>query len=260
MISWQEIITRLLFASILGSATAIDKKWYRTKQFMQSATLISLGAAMFALLINSTSRTQFSADLIIGISIVCLGVSWQQQIDGQGIGMDTIVKLWFAGAVGSMVGYGFFVPAYLGILIVILNNLLFTTPAKKFVSEVESDRDLESEPAPEQLAAVARKHCYRCNIHCLVEDEAEVLASLIQLSNEQNLTPTKIRSKNLSDRGSTPEIEIQVDFVTNSIGSTLPLQQVMMSLKRKLNIISASWIDLPPEQGDKNSQMAPKSD
>ena len=251
MIGWQEIIVRLLFAFILGSATAIDRKWYRTKQFIQSVTLMSMGAAMFALLISSTSEPQFSADLIIGISIVCLGVSWRQQNGRKDVDIDTVMKLWFAGAVGSIVGYGLFVPAYLGTLIVILTNLLLATPEKTLASEIESElnRDLELGSKLERIGKVAAwEHYYRCNIRCLAEDEAELLALLIKLSNEQNLMPTKISSKNLIGKSFAPEIEIQIDFICDRVCSKLPIQQVMMSLKAKLPIISATWIDLSSEQ------------
>ena len=264
MISWQEIAVRLLFAFILGSATAIDKKWYQTKQSIQSTTLMALGAAMFSLLVSSTSEARFSADLIIAIGIVCAGVSFQQQVNVQSLSIEAVMRLWFAGAVGSMVGFGFFVPAYFGILIVILTNLLFSTSEKRFTSNLkqvlernlESDSELESDPEleSEEKTATPRESYYRCKIQCGAVDEAEVLALLIQLSNDRKLMPTKISSRNLTHNDSDSEIEIQVDFVSRDTTDTLQLQQVVMSLKSKLAIVSASWVCLPSESLSKNDE------
>lgn len=266
MISWQEIAVRLLFAFVLGSATAINRKWYQTKQFIQSSTLMALGATMFSLLISFTSETRFSADLadlIVGISIICVGVSFQKPADIESTSRNRVMRLWFAGAVGSMVGFGFFVPAYLGILIAIMTNLLFSIPEKRFTPEVEQEfkHNLESDIKlakleQEDKAVTPQENFYRCKIECWAVDEAEVLALLIQLSNEQKLTPTKIGSRNLVDDNFHPKIEIQIDFISNSITTTLQLQQVILSLKSKLKIVSASWIDLSPELISKNNEAA----
>lgn len=84
-IGWQEIAVRLIFACILGGATAIARKWYLTKQFTQSNALMALGAAIFSILVNST-LDEFSSQPIIGVSIVCVGISFLKRannyIDG----------------------------------------------------------------------------------------------------------------------------------------------------------------------------------
>lgn len=254
MISWQEIVVRLLFAFILGSATAIDKKWYQTKQFIQSTTLMAMGAGMFSLLISLTIEAKFSSNLIIAISIICIGVSFQKQAYVQSVSIDTVMRLWFAGAVGSMVGFGFFVPAYVGILLAILTNLLFPGSEKRFTADVEPElsEDLESEIESEQTAVIItpQTNSYRCYIECLAVDEAEILALLIQSSKEQELTPTKISSNLAGDR-SNSELEIQIDFVSEVSTTTLELQKIVTKLKSNLEIISASWIDTSVSRTDR---------
>ena len=263
MISWQEIVIRLLFAFILGSAVAVGKKWYQTKQLIQATTLMAMGAGIFSLLIGLTSETKFSSDLIIAISILCLGMSFLKPTYVQSMSIDAVTRLWFAGAVGSMVGSGFFVPAYIGILFVVLTNLLFPAPEKRFTPDIESELNNDSKPEtePEQTATtIFQPDYYRCQIECLAADEAEVLALLIQLSKEQELTPTKISSRNLVNNNSSSELEIQVDFIAERNISTLQLQQVVMGLKSKLEIISASWVHLSPESIHENNQAVSKSD
>lgn len=258
IISWQEIGVRLLFASTLGSATAICKKWYQTKQFIQSNIHMALGTAMFSIFSNLTSENRFSPQLVLGISIICVGVSLQQQVYYQRININTVTRLWCAGAVGYMVGFGFFVPAYIGILIIIFANLLFQTSEIDSISNTdrELNSDLESKAllTPKAEPVVEREIYYRCQVHCLAVDEAGVLALLVQLGKERNLTLTGIHSKNLTNN-TLSEIEIQVNFVSNSNSSQLQLQKVLMILKSKFEVSSASWINLSSEFSRKNDEI-----
>lgn len=258
---WQEIAVRLLFAFILGSATAIAKKWYQTRQCIQSNTLMALGAAMFSILAGSTSGTRFSSQLIIGISILCVGIGFGRQADIQ-TSSDRIMRLWCAGVVGSMVGFGLFVPSYIGILIVILTNLLFSVPETGFTPYIE--QELNSNPKPKtqfsQTNSNSQEIRYRCQVNCLATDEAEVLALLVQLGREQNLTPTGIHSRNLVEDNLYSEIEIQLDFVSDNDRNLLQLQEVLMSLKSKLAVSSVSWLDLSPESSNRNDEVFLEND
>lgn len=257
IISWQEIGVRLLFASALGSATAICKRWYQTKQFIQSNTHMALGTAMFTIFSSLTSENNFSFQLILGISIICVGVSLQQQVYYQKININTVTRLWCAGAVGSMVGIGFFVPSYIGIFIIIFTNLLFQTSEIDSIPNTDKklNSDLESQtPLTPTKPVVERQIGYRCQINCLAVDEAEVLALLVQLGKEQNLTLTGISSKNLTNN-TLSEIEIQVNFISSSNNSQLQLQEVLKILKSRFEVSSASWLNLSSEFGNTSDEV-----
>ena len=252
---WQEIAVRLLFAFILGSATAIAKRWYQTKQFIQHNTLMALGAAIFAILASLTRETSIPSQLIIGISIICVSVSFQKHAYIPNMNVNTVMRLWCAGAVGSMVGFGFFVPAYISILIIILTNLLFTDSETDFIPYIEeTNKNLkpadESEPTIESV--VPQEIRYQCLVSCFAADEADVLALLVQLGKEQKLIPTKISSKNIADDSVAPSTEIQIEFVSDNQSSPLQLQQVLISLKSKVEVNSASWLNLSSELNSNN--------
>jgi putative Mg2+ transporter-C (MgtC) family protein len=256
LISWQEIARRLLFAFILGSAVAIERRWYQTKHFILSSVQMALGAAMFSIFTSLTLETKFSSQLILGISIICVGFFFQQQeclAPFQNVNLTT--KLWCAGAAGSLVGYGFFVPAYIGILIIFLTNLLFSTLEKDWDSDSKSRTKPKSElqPATQPITQEIR---YQCRVNCLATDEAAVLALLVQLGKEQKLALTKVSSKNLVSNNNLPEIEVWVDFISNSINDSLQLQQVLINLKSKLAVSSASWLNLSQELKSQNEPVA----
>lgn len=257
IISWQEISIRLLFAFILGSATAIETRWYHTKQKIQSSILIAIGAAMFSMLANQASATTFPTSLVLGISIICVGIFWHKQ--GKlafSDNINTVFKLWCAGAAGTLVGFGFFVPAYVGIFIILFASLIFSTSEINFTPQL--DKELASDSRSKQeldsiaKSIVPQETYYQCQVDCPSQNEAEVLALLVQLGKEQKLTPTKISSRDLVSDRTLSEIEIRVEFVSEKDNSPLELQQLLIKLKSKAEVSSAIWLNLSSELRNKN--------
>ncbi len=255
IISWQEIAGRLLFAFIVGSTVAIEKRWYQTKQFILSNIQMALGAAMFSILASLTSETKLSSQLILGISILCAALLFQKQerlvpTQNANANVNVITKLWCAGAAGSLVGSGLFFPAYIAILIILLTNLLFPAPEKDFMPNIEKELKSDFKPKTEVKSttkSVAQEIRYQYRVNCLAVDESDVLALLVQLGKEQELIPTKVSSRNLVGDHILPEIEVQIDFISDRYHSPLELQQVLISLKSKIEVSSASWSNLSSE-------------
>lgn len=260
-IGWQKILVRLLFAFILGSAVGIERKWDQTKQNIQANTQVALGAAMFSLLVSSASETKFVSQLVLGISILCAGIFLQQQArQSPAQHISIITQLWCAGAAGSLVGYGLFLPAYISVSIIFITNLLFPGSETSFNlhPEKETVDDLDKAAIAQRIEPIIPQETYyQCYVNCLAVDEAQVLSLLVQLGKEQQLTPTKISSRNLDNNTSlsAPEIEVQIDFVPDSNISPLQLQQVLISLKSKLKITSASWSEI-----GRNNQFLSRSE
>lgn len=171
----------------------------------------------------------------------------QKRVSYPAQNVNIIIKLWCAGAAGSLVGYGLIFPAYISISIILITNLLFPAPEKNFnpYTEKETVNDLQKAEIVQIIEPIIPQETYYpCHVNCSAVDEAEVLALLVQLGKEQQLTPTKISSRNLDNNLSSPEIEVQIDFVSDSNSSPLELQQILISLKSKLKVMSASWSEI----------------
>ena len=268
-LSWQEIAVRLLFAFILGSAIAIEKKWYLTRKSIKFNTQIAVGAALFAILASYNSETIFSSQLIIGISIISASIFWQKQVDAQNI--NQVFKLWCAGAVGSLVGYGYFLPAYFGGLALVFANLLFETTEKEFIPNLEAEineatnnarssivtnPEMEVQEKLISLKSQENEIKYYCQVICPAAKEIEVLAMLVQLLKEEKLIPTGISSKKFTNNKSFPEVEIEVNLVSNSNNTgAIKLQQILGVLKAKVEISAASWISSPLDSNYKNGRV-----
>jgi putative Mg2+ transporter-C (MgtC) family protein len=281
-ITWSEIAVRLLFAFIIGSGVAIETKWYRTRKLLQSNAQIATGAAMFAILIQITSDTIGASELILGVSIVCAGVLIQKQIEPQNI--NIFIKLWCAGAAGALVGYGLFVPAYLGTLIIVLASWVFQIEDLEFMPNIKADLNdnihfdsqvnlqnddldnLDNNEDLEKIGNIAQQvpinptemH-YQCQVICPVAEEVKVLALLVQLGKEQKLIASSISSHNIVDRNGLSEVQIEIDFVAQeNDNSPLQLQQILSSLKSQVGVSNASWVCLSPGSNQKIEQVRGK--
>jgi hypothetical protein len=122
--------------------------------------------------------------------------------------------------------------------------------------ELDLDSDSKSKTELKPITKpITQEICYQCRVNCLAVDEAAVLALLVQLGKEQKLILTKVSSRNLLQDNTLPEIEVKVDFISHINNSPLQLQKVLMSLKSKLAVSSASWLNLSPELSSKNEQI-----
>jgi putative Mg2+ transporter-C (MgtC) family protein len=273
-ITWSEIAVRLLFAFILGSGVAIETRWYRTRKLLQSNAQIAVGAAMFAILIQITTDAIIASELILGVSIVCAGILIQKQIDPQSI--NTVIKLWCAGAAGSLVGYGLFVPAYLGTLAIVLASWIFKIEDLEFMPNIKADFNddphFDSQPnlqnedidnnqdkdIEQQVPINPKEMHYQCQVICPVAEEVKVLALLVQLGKEYQLIPSSLSSHNIVDRNGLSEVQIEIDFVAQeNHNSPLQLQQILSSLKSEVGVSTASWVCLSP--GSNQNLEKPRS-
>lgn len=257
-IGWQEIVVRLLFTLIIGGATAIEKKWYLTKRSIQTNTMMALGTAMFALLISLNNKTIYSSPLILGVSILCVGIGWQRSGDSLETNhQKTLTRLWCAGAIGSLAGFGLFLPAYVGVLVVIVTNLLFPDSGIDYVDIVSSEINHQDDKKVSALVEgnLSPARSCRCSIDCLEVDEAEVLSTLVKLGQEHHLMLTAISSKNFLGDRQTSEVEMSIDFVSENDSNIIELQPIVAQLKSQLKINSASCTYLPAEIVSENKQI-----
>jgi putative Mg2+ transporter-C (MgtC) family protein len=256
-LSVSEMAVRLLFGFILGSGVAIETRWYRTKKLLQSTTQMSIGVVMFAILIQITTNKIIVPELVLAVSIVCGGTLIRKQIDPRSI--NTVIKLWCAGAAGCLVGYGLFVPAYLGILAVVLASWMFKIEDLEFTPTTESDfndhnpfdsqinfQDENIENIEESISISPKEMHYQCQVICPLANEVEVLALLVQLGKEQKLIPSSLSSHNVVDKNGLSEVQIEIDFVAQEDeNSPLQLQQMLSRLKLEVGVSNASWVCLP---------------
>lgn len=248
MITQTQFIIRLLLAFALGAGIGIEKQWQKARTSMRINALASLGAAIFVmgtvLITGREIPAKTIATIILGISLISASVILQKKVSFPTL--VTGITLWCAGGIGSLVGSGFFLPAYASTVAVILVNFFFQpreypSTNKEFSNKKQSKS--ESKLTKKSTGFPSKQILYRCQVVCSMEDESEILSLLVQSVRERKLTLIAVCSKNLDnqDRRFQTEIEIQADFLAESYQDKLELEQAVSVLKSKTRINSVRW-------------------
>ena len=278
--TWIDFAIRLLVGFFLGVGIGIERQWLKSRAILKTNVLVTLGAAMFVMLSIMTpgdaSPTRISAQIVSGIGFLGGGVILREGASVRGI--NTAATLWCAAAIGTLVGSGYFIQAYLGTFAVVGANLLLRPLVEAFKqpeldldyqtdtnvwenerseNEISFDRDESysshkllnfkksnnSELAVED--ASQQQIRYSCHLTCLPNDEAQVLAILFQSAREWKWELNRVESKNIvENRQSQPTemIEIKANFVcSDRQNRAKQIENIISSLKSNSIVSSISW-------------------
>ena len=274
-ITWTTFALRLLIGFFLAVGIGIERQWLKTREVFKINVLVTLGSAMFVMLSIMTpgdaSPTRISAQIVSGVGFLGGGVILRQGASVRGI--NTAATLWCAAAIGTLVGSGFLVQAYIGTLAVVGANLLLRPLVETFKSQREKEhRDLESNSlaqkevkqlnAGSSLTTISqptnlptnrsslsdnnskRINQYSCHLVCFPEWEYKVFELLVKFARERQLSLVGMQSKNIASetKPGESEVEIKVDF-TNQ-GDCLDLldsKEIIRLLKTQAQVSSVNW-------------------
>ena len=172
-------------------------------------------------------------------------LSYQKK--GNSPNIITGINLWCAAGIGSLIGSGFFFPAYVSTVAIILANLIFQ-PIEQDSSTKELDNERQNRKSKSKhqqklINPSAERIIYRCQVICYMEDEPKILSLLVQSAREKGLMLIAVCSKNINnqERPYQTQTEIQADFLAKNYKNNLELEQAVSVLKSKTPIDSVSW-------------------
>ena len=241
---------RLFVSFFLGVGIGIERQWLRTRAILKTNVLVTVGAAMFVMLSimtpGDTSPTRISAQIVSGVGFLGGGVILREGASVKGT--NTAATLWCAAAVGTLVGSGYLVQAYLGTFAVVSAHLLLkplveafrhqedninyqnntdfawneqkepeslndserSEPVKTFDFSDFSENNTRRESYSESSARIApeRRGNYRCRVTCPLENQTRVLTLLLQLLKEQSWQLKRLDSKNVFQHDSSQEVDM----------------------------------------------------
>lgn len=228
--TWIDFVIRLLFAFIIGAAIGVERQWRQTRAVLKTNVLVCIGSAMFVMMSVMTpgyhDATRVAAQVVSGIGFLGGGVILRE---GPSVrGLNTAATLWCAAAVGSMIGAGFLLQAYIGALGVVGAHLLL--------------RPLVQLIGGQSIANTKSETRYCCRVICHSEDEVDVRALLIQPVKDQILMLDGLYSKNIDskDRDNQAQVEVKADFVSAGRNDVL-LEELISLLKLKVKVSEVSW-------------------
>ncbi|MDJ0534698.1 MAG: MgtC/SapB family protein [Xenococcaceae cyanobacterium MO_207.B15] len=241
--TWVDFTIRLLVGFFLGVGIGIERQWLKTRAVLKTNVLVTLGSAMFVMLAVMTpgdsSPTRVSAQIVSGVGFLGGGVILREGASVRGI--NTAATLWCAAAVGTLVGSGHLIQAYMGTFVVVGANLLLRPLVEAFRHQDEElDYQPPQPPTPkssELVAPTPRETHYCFYVVCQAEQEAQVFALLLKSIRERQWTVVGIHSKNIAD-----QVEIRAEFLSKDIYYQLEdLEEVVGLLKSESTVSAVSW-------------------
>jgi putative Mg2+ transporter-C (MgtC) family protein len=118
-----QMVERLGVGTLLGVTIGFERQWRRRAAGLQTSSLVTVGAALFATIAPSFGvPTTFNiiANVVTGVGFLAGGVIIK---DGMSVsGLNTAATMWCAAAVGALAGVGLFNEAVLGALVIVILN------------------------------------------------------------------------------------------------------------------------------------------
>jgi putative Mg2+ transporter-C (MgtC) family protein len=118
-----EMVMRLAIGTMLGVIIGFERQWRRRAAGLQTSSLVTVGAALFATIAPSfgvETNLSIIANVVTGVGFLAGGVILK---DGVSVsGLNTAATMWSAAAVGALAGVGLFNEALLGALVIVILN------------------------------------------------------------------------------------------------------------------------------------------
>ena len=146
----------------LGVAIGLEREWRQHTAGLRTNALVSLGAALFVSLSvffsQESSPTRVAAQVVSGLGFLAGGVILREGLNVRGL--NTAATIWCSGAVGTLAGIGYPVPAAIGTSAVLLVHLalrpveIWIGAHRKTATDAESFYHLRVECTADQEALI----------------------------------------------------------------------------------------------------------
>lgn len=258
-IDWTTFAVRLLVGFFLAVGIGIERQWLKTRAVLKTNVLVTLGSAMFVMLSIMTpgdaSPTRISSQIVSGVGFLGGGVILREGASVRGI--NTAATLWCAAAIGTLVGSGFLVQAYVSTVAIVGANLLLRPLVEAFKQQTEQDDLLPPENVdrsnrsnnalslkPSTSSALVNSPQYSCHLFCTLEAEAKVLKLMTNFARERKLIMASVQSRNIEQQAKPGEMEVEIKakFTSQDTKSNLlDSEDIIRLLKTETEVNSISW-------------------
>lgn len=222
---WHFFLLRLALALILGAFIGAERQWRQRMAGLRTNALVSAGAAMFVMLTALNARApddsfRIAGQVVSGIGFLGAGVILRNGLNITGL--NTAATLWCSAAIGTIAGYGMYVPAVIGAVGVIATNVCLR-PLGKALNRSKGAVDAEI--------------TYLFRITALTEQEAHMRALLLHALSGQ---PLFLKSLNSEDVEHTSRVEIRASLSSTGRQNLL-LEQIVSRMSLEPGVSGVSW-------------------
>ena len=225
MMDWQNIVLRLGFALLLGSAIGFERQWRQKMAGLRTNALVALGAAGFVvfsgLYPGESSPTRMAAQIVSGIGFLGAGVIMRDGFNVQGL--NTAATLWCSAMVGTFAGGGYYLPSAIATAFVVATNL-FLRPLVRLLNR-------------QSLTATNAETQYSVEVTCKGSEEAHMRSLLLHSLSQAGLGLRRIDSEDIEDT-SKVTVTAQAVAATRNDGA---LEQIVGRLSLEPYVSAATW-------------------
>lgn len=142
---------KILLSLVFGILIGLERERCGKSVGMRTVSLICIGATLFCLMSPNMldgDNSRVVAQIVSGIGFLGAGIIFK---NGDSVhGLTTAATIWAAAAVGSLVGLGMFLEAFLGTAVILIINLGFRyvkTKTRRSIDrtdEIECDNDKDA--------------------------------------------------------------------------------------------------------------------
>jgi len=124
--TYLEFTLRVLVALLAGMLIGFERQWNHKTISLRTATLVSIGSALYVLLSITITQTNGDATRIIGqvvtgIGFLCAGVIFKEGFSVHGL--TTSVTIWCSSAIGCLAAAGYYIETFIATFFILLVNV-----------------------------------------------------------------------------------------------------------------------------------------
>jgi putative Mg2+ transporter-C (MgtC) family protein len=222
---WHLFLLRLAVALVLGALIGAERQWRQRMAGLRTNALVSAGAGMFVMLQalaapGPDSTFHMAGQVVAGIGFLGAGVILRNGLNITGL--NTAATLWCSAAVGSIAGYGMYLPALLGVIGVASANVCLRPLGRAL--------NRRGDAAETEIT-------YLLRATVLSEQESHMRSLLLHALNGQALL---LKSLNSQDLEHTNKVEIRATLASTGRQNLL-LEQIVSRLSLEPVVTAVSW-------------------
>ena len=220
-----EYALKIAVALLCGAAIGMERQWRHRLSLLRTNALVAIGAALFVsltLLTQNADRTRIAAQVASGVGFIGAGIMLR---DGLNIrGLNTAATLWCSAAVGCLCGLGYYIPAFIGSVAVLVANVALRPLALRLDNLPEETTEIEA--------------YYRLRLVCRAKKENVVRLRLLSEIRERHAQLTALETAD----GATPdEREVRATILIAEGERDREAEAIIAHFVVEKDILAASW-------------------
>jgi putative Mg2+ transporter-C (MgtC) family protein len=228
-VSHGEFALRVGLALLFGAIIGFERQWRQRMAGLRTNALVATGACLFVLmtpLVGAGSNPlQIVAYVVSGIGFLAGGVIFKERLSVTGL--NTAATLWCTAAVGSLVGFGFFYEAAIGVAAVLVVHVILRPVMQRINRQSIEGTEIVSS--------------YEIRAVCREDVENHIRAAMIDLIRTSTMTLTAVYSEDIAE---STRVEVIADATVTGRPDAR-LEKIVSRLGVEAGVTAVSWKIVP---------------